>query len=143
MSAAVTFCDALLHAHGSLARKLDDELGTHHGLALQDFWLLRLLASAPQGLPVVALARPLGKAPSAVVRQLLPLEKTGLVQRMPGGGSGGKQVLLCASGRTLAGEAAVTADAICAQALRGQPAAALDTAHALLQVLGSSPALEV
>lgn len=138
-ASAWDFCEALLLAHGSLARKLDDELGAHHGVALQDFLLLRLLArSGMDGLPVAALARPLGKTPSAVIRQLLPLEKTGLVQR-----DASRGVVLRGAGRALAQEAALTAGHTCAAALGDQPPAALEAARQVLQRLAGSGALEV
>jgi MarR family transcriptional regulator, organic hydroperoxide resistance regulator len=136
---ALDFCEQLLLAHGSLARKLDDELGTHHGLSMQDFLLLRLLVQSPEGcLPVAALTRPLGKQPSAVIRQLLPLEKTGLVQREPGRG-----VVLRSAGRALVNEAALTAEHTCAKALWELPRATLDAARPALQALVDSPALEL
>lgn len=133
------FCEQLLLAHGALARKLDDELGTLHGIGLQDFVLLRLLAQSPQGsAPVATLTRPLGKQASAVVRQLLPLEKTGLLQREAGRG-----VVLRSAGRALVHEATVTAGHVCAGALHAQGAAALAAAQPVLHALVTSAALEV
>ena len=52
---AIDFCMRVSLAHASLCLKLDDELGTYHGLALADFIALRLLAQAEGGrLPVAA-----------------------------------------------------------------------------------------
>lgn len=138
-TAALDFCEQLLLAHNALVRKLDDELGTLHGIALQDFLLLRLLAHSPQGrAPVTALMRPLGKQASAVTRQLLPLEKTGLVQR-----AADRSAALRSAGRALVHEATATAGLVCAAALRPQGAAAWGVAHPVLQSLAASPALEV
>lgn len=135
-TAALDFCMQVSHAHASLQLKLDDALGTWHGLGLEDFLLLRQLAQAPDGrLRVAALVRPLGLRPSAVMRKLLPLEKTGLLAREAGG-----QVLLRPAGRALVGEAAETAAAICEAALRGVPTGA---AQDLLATLSRSPALEL
>lgn len=139
MNAALDDCLQASLAHASLSLKLDDVLGTFHGIGLADFILLRLLAQAEGGrLPLAALQRPLGLRISAVVRGLAPLEKTGHIERLPG-----RVVALRPAGRTLALQAAVTADDVCAQALAGVDAVALAAARAMLARLCHSPALEL
>ena len=116
---ALDLCMAVGRAHASLQLKLDDQLGTWHGVSLADFLLLRELAAAPgERLPLADLVRPTGLRPSALLRLVLPLEKTGLVERLPG-----RVIALRPAGRTKAQDAAATAAAICAAALRPVDAA--------------------
>ncbi len=136
---ALDFCMQVSLGHASLQLKLDDALGTWHGMGLDDFMLLRQLAQAPGGrLPLADLVRPLGLRPSAVMRQLVPLEKTGRIQREPG-----RQVLLRPVGRAQLAEATETAAAICEAALGGLGTPHLSAAHDLLTGLCRSPALEL
>ena len=136
---ALDFCMQVSLGHASLQLKLDDALGTWHGMGLDDFMLLRLLAQAPDGrLPLADLVRPLGLRPSAVMRQLVPLEKTGRIQREPG-----RHVLLRSAGRAQLLEAEETAAAICETALRASDAQSLAAAQDLLAGLCRSPALEL
>lgn len=136
---ALDFCMQVSLGHASLQLKLDDALGTWHGMGLDDFMLLRQLAQAPGGrLPLADLVRPLGLRPSAVMRQLVPLEKTGRIQREPG-----RQVLLRPVGRAQLAEATETAAAICETALRASNPQSLTAAQDLLACLCRSPALEL
>jgi len=136
---ALDDCLRISLAHASLTLKLDDVLGTFHGLGLGDFILLRLLSQAEGGrLPLAGLMRPLGVRMSAVLRQLAPLEKTGYLQREPG-----RLVALRPAGRALVAEAAVTAEDICTQALAGRDAAAREGLRATLSQLCRSTALEL
>lgn len=102
--------------------RLDDELGTHHGLAWADFVLLTLLEE--EAAPTPALARRLGMSPARLVLQLLPLEKTGLVMR-EAAADGQRRVALRPGGRRLLAEARETAAAVCAEAYRVRDAASL------------------
>ncbi|SFE44080.1 hypothetical protein [Paracidovorax wautersii] len=105
---------ALARAHARQQQRLEEHLGLWHGLALSDFLLLRVLAQSPEGrLATLPLAHALSVSPSALVRQLLPLEKTGLLIREAG------TVRLRPVGRQLHGEAAQTVGAACAGAWRG------------------------
>lgn len=105
---------ALARAHARQQQRLDERLGMWHGLGVSDFLLLDALAQAAHGrLPTLQLAQALYIAPSALVRQLMPLEKTGLVAREAGA------VLLRAAGRQLHAEAAQTVGAVCAKAWAG------------------------
>lgn len=136
---ALDFCMQVSLGHASLQLKLDDALGTWHGMGLDDFRLLRQLAQAPDGrLPLAELVRPLGLRPSAVMRQLVPMEKTGRIQREPG-----RQVLLRPAGRAQLAEATETAAAICEAALPALGSPSLSAAQDLLARLCRSPALEL
>ncbi len=138
-TSALDDCLRISLAHGSLTLKLDDVLGTFHGLSLDDFILLRLLAQAEGGrLPLERLMRPLGLRMSAVLRQLAPLEKTGQLQREPG-----RWVALRPAGRAQMREAEVTADAVCAEALAGLDGAARERLGSALSHLCRSSALEL
>lgn len=71
---------ALARAH--VVRILDIGLGDHHGISLGDFAILAELDEAPAGrLRRRDLAARLGVTPSAITRQLGPLERIGLVGR--------------------------------------------------------------
>ncbi len=134
-SSALLFCLQLDLAHARLRRKLDDELGTLHGLGLADLVLLQSLADG--GRTARELERPLGTRASQVVRQVMALEKSGWIER---GEHGGRRVIALRSpGRRLLGEAMETAAHICGKAL---PASITD-AGARLAALCDSPALEL
>jgi hypothetical protein len=70
--------------HAAMVFMLDDELGTHHGLSWADFVLLTVLDAAGGAAPATALARTLCTPASHLLLRLLPLEKTGLVERAAG-----------------------------------------------------------
>jgi DNA-binding MarR family transcriptional regulator len=135
--AALDLCVAVSRAHASLALKLDDLLGTWHGVSLADYLVLRQLAQAPDGrLPLAELVRPAGLRPAALLRQLLPLEKTGHIERLPL-----RIVGLRPVGRQLVQDASATAASTCEAALRTLgPAAAAAMAEGL-QVLAHTRAL--
>lgn len=127
---ALDLCLRTSLAHARLQLLLDDALGTWHGIGYADFIVLHTLARAEGGsLPTAALAAPLGLPVSAVVRRLIPLEKTGHIARAAG------RVTLRPAGRAVLGEASATAGDLCARALRGLPAAAAAGATALLNHL--------
>ena len=87
-------------AHAALVFKLDDELGTHHGLSWADFVLLTVLDADGGAAPATALARTLRTPASHLLLRLLPLEKTGLVERAADG-NGKRRVTLRPQGRRL------------------------------------------
>ncbi len=99
--------------HAAIVFMLDDELGTYHGLSWADFVLLTVLDAAGGAAPVKALARTLCMPASRLLRLLLPLEKTGLVERAADGG-GKRRVTLRPQGRRLLNEARETAANACA-----------------------------
>jgi len=99
-------------AHAASVHLLDDELGTHHGLSWADFVLLTVLDAAGGASPAAALARSLCMPASHLLRQLLPLEKTGLVERAADG-DGARRIRLRPPGRRLLNEARETAAKAC------------------------------
>lgn len=108
-------CLQISASHARIQRVLDEELGTYHGLSYSDFILLtRLLRADDQRLQVGALAPVMGLLASAVVRQLLPLEKTGWLQRDTQPAADGKRyVRLRPAGRSRLYEATQTVQEAC------------------------------
>ena len=100
-------------AHAALVSVLDDEIGTHHGLSWADFVLLTVLGAAGGAAPAMQLARTLHTPASQLLLRLLPLEKTGLVERTADG-DGKRRVRLRPQGRRLLHEARETAASVCA-----------------------------
>ncbi len=142
MSTNLAFCLALNLAHASLQLKLDDELGTYHGISFSDFALLNLLAQADDGrASIPQLVRPLGQPQSAVLRQLIVLEKIGLVVR--DGTKGSRQAVLRPAGRALVNAAGETAESICTEAVESIAPAMIATASAAMATLARTPALAI
>ena len=140
MNPNLDFCLALHRAHASLQLKLDDELGIHHGISFDDFALLNLLAQADGGrISIVELVRPLGLPQSAVLRQLILLEKIGLVVRE--GANGDRQAVLRPAGRALVNAARETADSICTEAVESIAPAAVEMVSAALVTLARTSTL--
>ena len=100
-------------AHAAMVFVLDDELGTHHGLAWADFVLLTVVDAAGGAVPASELARTLRTPASRLLHRLLPLEKIGLVERAANG-DGARRVALRPQGRRLLHEARDTAASACA-----------------------------
>ena len=98
--------------HAADVFMLDDELGTHHGLSWADFVLLTVLDAAGGAAPVQELAGALSMRASQLLLRLLPLEKTGLLERVTEG-NGKRIVTLRPPGRRLLNEARYTAAAAC------------------------------
>ena len=122
---------ALWRAQAALQQRLDERLGEWHGLSFGDYQLLQALDFEPNGLSLLALASSLLQAPASTLRQLLPLEKTGLLERSVG------QVRLRPAGRQLLGEARLSAQDIYAKALKalGAQECALQDCQQLLERL--------
>jgi DNA-binding IclR family transcriptional regulator len=134
MNTNLGFCLALHRAHASLQLKLDDELGLHHGVSFNDFALLNLLAQADGGrVSIPELVRPMGQPQSAVLRQLILLEKIGLVVRE--GANGMRQAILRPAGRALVNAARETADSICTEVVESIAPAVVATVSAALVTL--------
>jgi DNA-binding MarR family transcriptional regulator len=73
-----------LQIHAALARELDADLRTTHGLPLTDFEILLWLANRPcEGMRMAALADTVLLSPSGLSRAVERLEARGLVQRIP------------------------------------------------------------
>ena len=140
MNTNLGFCLALHRAHASLQLKLNDELGLHHGISFNDFALLNLLAQADGGrVSIPELVRPMGQPQSAVLRQLILLEKIGLVMRE--GANGDRQAVLRPAGRALVHAARETAESICTEAVVSIAPAAVDMVSAALVTLARTPNL--
>jgi predicted transcriptional regulator len=140
MNTNLGFCLALHRAHASLQLKLDDELGLYHGISFNDFALLNLLAQADSGrVGIPELGRPMGQPQSAVLRQLILLEKIGLVVRE--GANGFRQVVLRPAGRALVTAARETADSICTEAVESIAPAVVATVSEAMDTLASTPTL--
>jgi DNA-binding MarR family transcriptional regulator len=142
MKTNLDFCLALHRAHASLQLKLDDELGLYHGISFNDFVLLNLLAQAEGGrIEIPELVRPLGQPQSSVLRQLILLEKIGLVVRE--GANGNRQAVLRPAGRALVNAARETANSICTEAVESIDSAVVATVSAALFTLARTPTLEL
>jgi DNA-binding MarR family transcriptional regulator len=140
MNTNLDFCLALHHAHAGLRRKLDDELGIYHGIGFGDFALLDSLARADDGRAGIAdLAHALGLPASSLLRQLIALEKVGLVARE--GAGEGRAAVLRAPGRALVHEARDTAGRICDAAIPAIAPDALAPARTAMNALARAPAL--
>jgi MarR family transcriptional regulator, organic hydroperoxide resistance regulator len=138
MNTNLGFCLALHRAHASLQFKLDDELGLHHGISFNDFALLNLLAEADGGrVGIPELVRPMGQPQSAVLRQLILLEKIGLVVR--DGANGFRQAVLRPAGRALVNAARETAEGICTEAVESIAPAAVEMVCTALVTLARTP----
>ena len=99
--------------HAAMVCRLDDELGTHHGLSWADFVLLTALDAECVAGPAKELALTLCMPASQLLLQLLPLEKIGLVERAADS-NGKRRVTLRPQGRRLLREARDTAENLCA-----------------------------
>jgi DNA-binding IclR family transcriptional regulator len=140
MNTNLGFCLALHRAHASLQLKLDDELGLHHGISFNDFALLNLLAQADGGrVSIPELVRPIGQRQSAVLRQLIVLEKIGIVVR--DGANGLRQAVLRPAGRALVNAARETADGICTDAVESIAPAVVETVSSAMVTLARTPTL--
>ena len=140
-TSALDLCMTLGRAQAALRLKLDDELGTLHGVAWDVFGLLEMIDASGGSIAMRELPRRVGLSPSGVVRMLLPLEKVGLLAREPGP-AGEWQVVLRPSGRRVLREARETAGAICSAAIAADDWP-LEGANAFLRELAANPALDL
>lgn len=116
MSAGVDSLSATLRQHRQRARQvrsLDEELGLHHGLSWNDMLLLDALHEAGGRLPSREAAATTGRSPAGLLRQVLPMEKIGLIQRQHDG-SGSAQLVLAPGGARRLREARETARTVLA-----------------------------
>ena len=109
----------LARARTLVVRSLDQPLGGHHGLGLNDLAVLLELKAAPsQTLRRVELARRLAVTTSGIARQLAPLERIGLVTRESNPADARLAlVVLTARGAEVADEAAATGEEAAREAL--------------------------
>lgn len=81
---ALALCLKLTRVTARVTRTFDHRLSALHGLSLHDFVILYVTQQAPGGkIRRSDLAAQLGVTASAVTRLLLPLEKIGLMARLP------------------------------------------------------------
>ena len=129
----------ITRAHAAMARRVDRTLAAH-GLSLNDLLILLHLGSAPGGrLRRVDLADRLGMTASGVTRALGPLERIGLLVREANPRDARvAYASLTPTGRTIAGEARLTAertsDLLFTEA--GSDGSDLDAMARLLESLG-------
>lgn len=134
------FCLRLAQAWATLSRRLDNALGSHHGIGFADYLLLLALQRAPGGrLGRSELARQLGLGVADVTRALLPLEKIGLVARQSDPQDARAALAwLTAAGSELVTNAGVVVDNVSRNALGGAGRDQLEAASALLAKLAEA-----
>ncbi len=112
MSSNLAIALQLSRARTLVLRDMDNALGSHHGLGLNDLAVLLELKEAPSHtLRRVELARRLAVTTSGIARQLGPLERIGLVTRESNPADARLAlVVLTARGAEVAAEAAATGD---------------------------------
>jgi len=133
-SPSLEFCLRMTRAHATLTRRLDNALSGLHGLSFGDFMILYYLGRAPETkLRRIDLAERLGVTASAVTRNLLPLEKLGLVSRQhdPRDARVG-YASLTAVGRRLLNDALVSVEPIAQEATQPVSADQIDAFSCLL-----------
>lgn len=141
---AIDLCLKVSQAHASLNLKLDDELGTLHGLSLNDFIMLYLLAQTEDGrMAGTDLVRLMGVQLSAVTRQVVLMEKTGRLQREPETSDGKRYISLRPAGRRLFTEALSTARSVCNRVVRELPSDSLPVLDSALATICRTDALNL
>ena len=136
LTLSTDFCLRLARANAALVRRFDNSLGSNHGISFSDFQLLNHLARAAGGkLRRVDLAERVGLSASGVTRNLLPLEKIGLVTREsdPRDARVGFAVVT-AAGHELVVNASVIVERVSREAVRG---IAPEPLAAMAEVLGN------
>jgi DNA-binding MarR family transcriptional regulator len=126
----------LARARALVARDVDEALGSHHGLGLNDLAVLLELKAAPGGrMRRAELARRLAVTTSGVARQLQPLERIGVVGRESNPTDARLAlVVLTPAGDRLATDAAATAEEAAGRALgRLWPAGEVGRLRTLLE----------
>ena len=107
-------CLSFHRAYARLRIQLDEELGTYHGINLDDFALLHSLEGREDdtaGLEIIA--ADLGTSCSALLRRLRPLEKIGLIAYH--NGIRGRRIALRRPGLSLIKTARDTIERVCAR----------------------------
>jgi DNA-binding MarR family transcriptional regulator len=136
LSAHLEFVLQLVRTQTVVIRRLDQALGSYHGLSFNDFLLLHHLSQGPGGrLRRVDLAERHGLTASGITRTLLPLEKLGLVERQQEPRDARvAYAALTEAGRELLGHAHVLAAQVSKELLRASPP---DDLLAISQALAS------
>ena len=141
-SPGTDLCLRLARAAAVLMRRLDNALGSHHGISFSDYQLLNHLARAPGArLRRIDLAERLGLSASGVTRSLLPLEKIGLVTRQPDPRDARVgYAAVTDTGRELVVNATAVVDLVSREAMRAfAPPRVADLADMLGQLAGINP----
>jgi MarR family transcriptional regulator, organic hydroperoxide resistance regulator len=112
--AALHACLARERARAAASFRLDDELGTHHGISWIDFVLLHSLHDSAGAMADAELAARLGMLRSHLRMRVRPLEKLGLVACQTDARER-RVVALTAAGNRLAQEARETAAHVCSR----------------------------
>lgn len=133
-SASLEFCLRLARAYAVLTRRLDNALGSLHGLSFSDFMVLyHLHRAAGARLRRIDLAERLGLTASGVTRTLLPLEKLGLVGRQPDPRDARVgYAVLTKAGRQLLENASISAESISQEATHMMASDKIDNFSVLL-----------
>ena len=118
-AAALRDCLERERIRAAASFRLDDALGTHHGMSWADFVLLQALDDAPAPMADADLAKRLGLLRSHFLMRVRPMEKLGWLSRSAGDPAG-RVVALSASGRRLVREARETAAAVCGGLVRSE-----------------------
>ena len=124
LSSHLEFVLQLVRTQSVVIRRLDQALGSLHGLSFNDFLLLHHLSQGPGGrLRRVDLAERHGLTASGITRTLLPLEKLGLVERQQEPRDARvAYAALTGAGRELLGHAQLLAEQVSKDLLRaGSP----------------------
>lgn len=100
-------------AHAAATFRLDDALGTQHGLSWADFVLLQRASNDVEGVCEAHLATTLGLLRSRLLMRARPLEKLGLISRTDQAGA--HAIKLTPAGRRVLREASETAAAVCSE----------------------------
>ena len=135
--ASLEFCLRLARAYAVVTRRLDNVLGSIHGLSFGDFMVLYHLQRAPgMRLRRIDLAERLGLTASGVTRTLLPLEKLGMVTREADARDARVgYAVLTKAGQRLLKDAVASAESISSEAMQACAADQIDAASALLGLL--------
>lgn len=128
---------ALTAAQVRAAVVVDEKLEPWHGITLRELRLLQFVQEAPGGtMSLPALAASIGMAPSAALRLVQPLARTGLLRR------DGRAIGLTPAGRQRLGEALSTAGLAAERLLVGVPMerrAQLGVALGALAAMAAAP----
>ena len=139
-SPASEFCLRMARAWASMSRRLDNSLGSLHGISFYDYQLVLTPMRAPGGrLRRIDLASQLGLTASSVTRSLLPLEKIGLVGRQTySGNARAGFAILTPTGAELVVNASLVVNNVSRNLLGASSRDQVESTSTLLAQLGAS-----
>lgn len=73
--------NTILNSHSRVSKKIEQTLGSLHGLGLSEYLVLKHLANDHVAISRINLAELIGLTASGVTRLLNPMEKIGLIKR--------------------------------------------------------------